>query len=245
MFFVKKEREPPILTTQKTKRMSERSSIFDMIGPVMIGPSSSHTAGVVRIGRVARKLLGEPSVMAAITFYNSFAKTYEGHGSDRAIIAGLLDMHTDDERIREAFTHAEKANFEYSFKAIHHAAHHHPNTIRIELQGASRKVNVLGVSRGGGLISIKEVDGFSSDISAQHKIILIKAKDKVGSISFITNVVSQEDCNIGTMTVNRHGKNDMAQLVMEIDSPLRDLTVEYLKSLSWIKEVVYLPDIDL
>ncbi|MFK7973069.1 MAG: L-serine ammonia-lyase, iron-sulfur-dependent subunit beta [Bacteroidia bacterium] len=225
--------------------MSERSSIFDMIGPVMIGPSSSHTAGVVRIGRVARKLLGESSRKAKIIFYNSFAKTYEGHGSDRAIVAGLLDMHTDDERIREAFDHAEKAKFEYSFKAIHHAAHHHPNSIRIELFGDTRKVEVLGVSRGGGLISIKEVDGFSSDISAQHKIILIKAKDQIGSISFLANVVSKEDCNIGTMTVNRHGKNDMAQIIMEIDSPLRELTVEYMKSLAGVKEVLYLPDIDL
>lgn len=225
--------------------MSERSSIFDMIGPVMIGPSSSHTAGVVRIGRVARKLLGEPSASAVITFYNSFARTYEGHGSDRAIVAGLLDMHTDDERIRKALEVAKKVGFEWSFKAIHHAAHLHPNTIRVELKGKNRTVNVLGVSRGGGLISIKEIDGFPANISAQHKIILIKAQDKIGSLTFITNVVAQEDCNIGTMTVNRHGKNDMAQIVMEIDSPLRELTVDYLKSLNWLKEVLYLPDIDL
>jgi L-serine dehydratase len=194
---------------------------------------------------VARKLLGEPSVSAEITFYNSFARTYEGHGSDRAIVAGLLDMHTDDERIREALKVAKKAGFSWNFKAIHHAAHHHPNTVRIALQGATRSVRVLGVSRGGGLISIKEVDGFPTDISAQHKIILIKAKDKIGSLTFITNVVAQEDCNIGTMTVNRQGKNDLAQMVMEIDSPLRDLTVDYLKSLNWVKEVLYLPDIDL
>ena len=211
----------------------------------MIGPSSSHTAGVVRIGRVAKKLLGEKSQKATITFFNSFAKTYEGHGSDRAIVAGLMDMHTDDERIREAFDHAKKEGFEYAFKAIHHAAHHHPNTIKIDLEGATRKVSILGVSRGGGLISIKEVDGFASDISAQHKIILIKTIDRIGTITFITNVVSQEDSNIGTMTVNRHGKNDMAQIIMEIDSPMRDLTVQYLKSLTWVKEVIYLPDIDL
>ncbi|MEZ4688070.1 MAG: hypothetical protein R3B47_19030 [Bacteroidia bacterium] len=93
---------------------------------------------------------------------------------------------------------------------------------------------MMGVSRGGGLISIKEVDGFPTDISAQHKIVLIKAQDKIGSLTFITNVVAQEDCNIGTMTVNRHGKKGLAQIVMEIDSPLRDLTVDCLKSLNWV-----------
>lgn len=225
--------------------MSERSSIFDMIGPIMIGPSSSHTAGVVRIGRVTRKLLGESPVSAEIIFFNSFARTYEGHGSDRAIIAGLLDMHTDDERIRESFSHAEKANFTYTIKAVGSAAHRHPNTVKVVLKGETRTVEVIGVSRGGGLIRIVEIDGFSCHLSAQHKVVLIKAKDQVGSISFITNVVSNDNSNIGTMTVSRLSKEGLAQLVLEIDSPLQEITVLYLQSLAWVGEVTYLPDIDM
>src|SRR5690606_15488750 len=114
--------------------MAEKSSVFDMIGPVMIGPSSSHTAGVVRIGRVARRLLGGMPERADIIFYNSFARTYEGHGSDRAIIAGLLDFKTDDKRIKEALTLAPQEGLQYTFKSVGNASTLHPNTIRLTLQ---------------------------------------------------------------------------------------------------------------
>ena len=102
--------------------MAEGSSVFDMIGPVMIGPSSSHTAGVVRIARTARKLFGRQPEETVITFYNSFASTYEGHGSDRAVVAGLRDFKTDDKRIREAFDHAAKMDLKYSFRAVGNAS---------------------------------------------------------------------------------------------------------------------------
>src|SRR5690606_15067353 len=104
------------------QNMAEKSSVFDMIGPVMIGPSSSHTAGVVRIGRVARRLLGTRPEQADITFYNSFARTYEGHGSDRAIIAGLLDYKTDDKRIKDALEIAPRESLSYSFKSVGNAS---------------------------------------------------------------------------------------------------------------------------
>ncbi|MFN3316365.1 MAG: serine dehydratase beta chain, partial [Raineya sp.] len=113
--------------------MSERSSIFDMIGPIMIGPSSSHTAGVVRIGLVAHKVLGQIPQKATITFYNSFAQTYEGHGSDRAIIAGLLGFATDDTRIKNSFEHAKEKELDYTFKAVGNASLYHPNTVKLEL----------------------------------------------------------------------------------------------------------------
>lgn len=220
--------------------MAERSSIFDMIGPIMIGPSSSHTAGVAKIGRVARHVLGEKPVSARIIFYNSFSRTYEGHGSDRAIIGGLLDMPPEDERIKTAFEHAEKQKMEYAFKAVHNASALHPNSIRLELKGKDKEVNVLGVSRGGGLISIVEIDGFGCDFSAHAHTLIITAKDIHGSIAFISNVVAHEDCNIATMTVNRSGKNDRAKLVMELDSDIRKLTIEYLRSLNWVEEIIYL-----
>lgn len=210
----------------------------------MIGPSSSHTAGVVRIGRVARRLLGGKPEGADIVFYNSFARTYEGHGSDRAIIAGLLDFKTDDKRIKDALEIATTEGLRYNFKSIGNASTLHPNTIRLMLRAGERTVEVLGESKGGGLINIAEVDGFKADFSASLHTLVIRAKDVKGSIAFISDVLAHDDCNIATMSVSRKGKNDLACLVIEMDSGLRSLTLEYLRSLSWIHQVIYIPDID-
>ena len=215
-----------------------------MIGPVMIGPSSSHTAGVVRIGRVARRLLGATPEQADIVFYNSFARTYEGHGSDRAIIAGLLDFRTDDKRIKEALEIAPTQGLNYSFKSIGNASALHPNTIRLVLKKGERKVEVLGESKGGGLINIAEVDGFKADFSASLHTLVITARDVKGSVAFISDVLAHDDCNIATMSVSRKGKNDLAWLVIEMDSGLKPITLEYLRSLSWIVGLIYIPDID-
>ena len=221
-----------------------KSSVFDMIGPVMIGPSSSHTAGVVRIARAAIRVLGGQPEKAEIIFYNSFARTYEGHGSDRAIIAGLLDFKTDDTRIKNSFDFATKANLDYTFRSIGNASTLHPNSIRLVLVKGEKKVEILGESLGGGVINIAEVDGFRADFSASLHTVIITAEDKEGSIAFIANVLAHEDCNIATMSVSRRGKKDLACQVLEMDSGIRPLTLEYLKSLSWIKQVVYIPEIN-
>lgn len=224
--------------------MSERSSIFDMIGPVMIGPSSSHTAGVVRIGNMARNFLGSTPKAAEIIFYNSFARTFEGHGSDRAVLAGLLGMAPDDERIRNAAEEAEKAGLSYKFRSVGNASTLHPNSIRLLLEADGKSVEVLGESLGGGLINIKEVDDFTANVSGHLYTLMVKAEDRKGTIAFIAEVISHDDCNIATMTVSRKGKNDLACHFIEIDSPMADLTVQYLKSLSWIHQLVYLrPDL--
>jgi len=224
--------------------MAEKSSVFDMIGPVMIGPSSSHTAGVVRIARVGYKLLGGIPEEADIVFYNSFASTYEGHGSDRAIIAGLLDFKTDDKRIKESLDLAKAAGLQYKFKSIGNASTLHPNTIRLTLKKGERKIELLGESRGGGMINIAEVDGFKADFSANLHTLIITAEDKKGSIAFIADVLAHDDCNIATMSVSRKGKNDVACQVIEMDSGIKPVTLAYLQSLSWIKGIIYIPDID-
>jgi L-serine dehydratase len=216
-----------------------------MIGPVMIGPSSSHTAGVVRIARVAIRILGSQPEEAVVTFYNSFARTYEGHGSDRAIVAGLLDFKTDDIRIRDAFRHAEEQGLTYSFRSVGNASTMHPNTIRLQLRAGDRQVDVVGQSRGGGVIGIVEVDGFSSDFSATLHTIIIDADDTKGSIAFISSVIAHDDCNIATMYVSRKGKNDLARQFIEMDSGLKPITLEYLRHLSWVKQVIYIPNITL
>ena len=224
--------------------MAEKSSIFDMIGPVMIGPSSSHTAGVVRIARVAIRILEAAPRQAEITFYNSFARTYEGHGSDRAVIAGLLDFKTDDSRIKEAFTYAREAGLAYTFKSVGNASALHPNSIKIKLESAERSVEVIGQSRGGGVIRIVEVDGFPSDFSANLHTLMVEADDVKGSIAFIANVIAHDNCNIATMTVSRQGKNQIARQFIEMDSALKPLTLEYIRQLSWIKHITYIPNIE-
>lgn len=225
--------------------MAERSSVFDMIGPVMIGPSSSHTAGVVRIARAAIRILGAPPEQAVITFYNSFARTYEGHGSDRAIVAGLLDFKTDDKRIKDAFSHAAERGLNYTFKSIGNASTMHPNTIKLNLKAEGREVEVVGQSRGGGVISIVEVDGFTASFSAMLHTLIIDAGDVKGSIAFIASVLAHDECNIATMNVSRKGRNEQARQFIEMDSGIKPITLEYLRQLRWVKHVVYIPNIDL
>ncbi|HEY5690374.1 MAG TPA: L-serine ammonia-lyase, iron-sulfur-dependent subunit beta [Cyclobacteriaceae bacterium] len=223
--------------------MPEKSSIFDMIGPIMIGPSSSHTAGVVRIARAGVALLGGIPEEAEITFYNSFARTYEGHGSDRAIIAGLLDFKTDDKRIKEALDLAKVQGLTYHFRSVGNASTFHPNSIKLELKRGDRKVELLGESKGGGIINIAEVNGFKADFTTSNHTIIIYADDVKGSVAFIASVLANDSCNIATMSVSRKGKNDLACLVIEIDSGIKDVTFKYLNSLNWVKEVISIPEI--
>ena len=225
--------------------MPEKSSIFDMIGPIMIGPSSSHTAGVLRISKIAVKILGAIPDNAEITFYNSFARTYEGPGSDRAILAGLMDFDTDDKRIREAIEIANQTGLKYHFKSVGNASTLHPNSIRLVISKGERTVEVLGESKGGGVINIAEVNGFKADFSASLRTLIIFADDIKGSIAFIANVLAHDDCNIATMSVSRKGKNDLACQVIEMDSSMKPVTFEYLKSLNWVKEVINIPAIVL
>lgn len=224
--------------------MAEQSSVFDMIGPVMIGPSSSHTAGVVRIGRVARKVLGDTPRQAEITFYNSFARTYEGHGSDRAIIAGLLDFKTDDARIKTAFEEAEKESFDFNFRSVGNASTMHPNTVKVVVAGGDKEVEVIGESRGGGVIKITGINGFNVGFNANLTTMILMADDRKGAIAFIATVLANDECNIASMSVNRKGKHDLACHVIEIDSKPPTVTINYLKHLDWIREVTFIPDID-
>lgn len=224
--------------------MAESSGIFDMIGPVMIGPSSSHTAGVVRIGRVVFKILGGVPENAEIIFYNSFARTYEGHGSNRAILAGLMDFKTDDKRIKTALDLTKDAGLTYKFRSIGSASTFHPNSVRIKAERNGKKIEILGESRGGGVIRIKEVNGFDSNFTANMHTLIIEADDVKGSIAFFTEVLSQDECNIATMTVSRKAKNDLACLILEMDSGIDEITLKYLKKRRWVHKVIYIPDID-
>jgi L-serine dehydratase len=198
---------------------------------------------LVRIALSAIKVLGGIPESADITFYNSFARTYEGHGSDRAILAGLMGFQTDDKRIKESLEIAKQQGLSYHFKSVGNASTMHPNSIRLVLKKGEREVEVLGESKGGGIINIAEVNGFKADFSANLHTLIVFADDVKGSIAFVANVLAHDDCNIATMSVSRKGKNDLACQVIEMDSGIKPVTFEYLKSLSWIKEVIYIPKI--
>jgi len=224
--------------------MVNKSSVFDMIGPIMIGPSSSHTAGVVKIASAGIQILGSMPEEASITFYNSFARTYEGHGSDRAILGGLMGFQTDDIRIKDALALAQEMGLNYQFKSIANSSIHHPNTIKLKIRKGSKSVEIIGESLGGGVINIAEVDGFTANFSAKNHTLIIKADDISGAIAFISSVIAQEKTNIATMSVSRKGKNDLACHVIEMDSSIREITHQYLSSLPWVKELIYIPGIE-
>ena len=214
-----------------------------MIGPVMIGPSSSHTAGVVKIGLVAHRLLGGQPDEVEITFYNSFARTYEGHGSDRAILAGLMGMATDDARIKDALNLAKQANMAFQFRSVGNASTMHPNTVKVSMKQGDLSRNLVGESRGGGVIRIRELNGFDANFSCVLHTMIIEADDKKGSIAFITDVLSQDDCNIATMTVSRKARNDLACLILEMDSGPKQISIDYINHLNWVRRTWYIPQI--
>lgn len=194
--------------------------IFDIIGPIMIGPSSSHTAGAVRIGKYTYSILGERPVRAKIGFSGSFAKTYRGHGTDKAIIAGLLGMDTDDNRICNSLEIAVEEGFHFTFELLELDGVH-PNTVDIELEGASgRKVNVRGSSVGGGNILINKVDGADVMISGKSATLIITHMDLPGMVAKVSNILGNNGININSFSLSREEKGGTAIMTIEIDGKM-------------------------
>ena len=212
--------------------------IFDIIGPIMIGPSSSHTAGAVKLGNVARTLLGSAPVKASITLYGSFAKTGKGHGTDKAILAGICGYSMDDPGIRTIF---DECPIEYEFKYSENKEFH-PNTAEIELTDGKMSVEVRGASIGGGRIEIQEVDKMAVSFSGDFNTLIIFHYDRKGIIGKITTWLSDNGINIAFMRVFRLDKDDRAVSVIETDQKVRDykilesfqegLRVEYYENIS-------------
>ena len=162
-------------------------NVFDIIGPVMIGPSSSHTAGAARLGQIARKILGAPAVRAEITLCGSFAQTYRGHGTDKALIAGILGMRPDDERIRTSLELADRCGLHYEFKTASLPGAH-PNPARIALTDAQGHTSVIqGASVGGGNILVSEINGMRVAVTSQYNTLIVLHHDVPGVIAAITN----------------------------------------------------------
>jgi L-serine dehydratase len=217
-------------------------SAFDIIGPVMIGPSSSHTAGAARIGRVARTLFEKQPTKAVISLYGSFAKTYKGHGTDLALVAGIMDFDTFDERIPEALEIAEQSGLEVEF-ITEDAVTEHPNTVKINLfDDAGKELEIVGISIGGGTIEIIEINSFKLKLSGAHPAILVVHHDRFGLISAVTSVLSKYQINIGHMEVSRKEKGDVAVMVIEMDHKLEDGVFAELSSLEGVDQVIRLVD---
>ena len=192
-------------------------NVFDMIGPVMIGPSSSHTAGAVRIGFIAAALLGEAPVQADILLHGSFAKTYKGHGTDKALIAGILGMQPDDARIRFSPQLAKESGLVINLTPgnIENA---HPNTARITLRGASGKqISVQGASVGGGYINITQVNGMAVEITGQHVTFIVLHRDAPGTIARVTELLAQQGTNICNFHLSREERGGVAVMTIEVD----------------------------
>ena len=185
-------------------------NVFDIIGPVMIGPSSSHTAGAVRLGRVAWKILGEDVVQADIQLAGSFAQTYRGHGTDKALIAGIMGMHSDDERIRRSLELARERGLAFSFRE-EDIPGAHPNTALISLVGEhGARAVVQGASVGGGNILITQINGMAVSFTGQYNTLLVLHHDQPGVIAAVTNFIASSDLNIGNFRLSRPRKGGEA-----------------------------------
>ena len=215
--------------------------LFDIIGPVMIGPSSSHTAGAARLGRMVRRLAGQEITDAALYLHGSFAATYRGHGTDKALIAGLLDLPPWDERLRGAFAMAEKAGLTYRFIPADLGENAHPNTVRFEVvcRDGTRHT-VTGASVGGGQVEITEIDALSVRFTGERPIIVCRHHDHPGVIAAIAGLLYEAEINIGNMQVDRSRETHLAQMYLEIDSVPPPGLEEKIRALPGIERVMIL-----
>lgn len=206
----------------------------------MIGPSSSHTAGAARIGRFARQLFGAAPAEAEITFYGSFAATYEGHGTDIAIVGGLLDWQTDDPRIPNSLRIAEEQGVAVTFREGR-GAFSHPNTAKLMLRGqiggSLRELAVTGTSIGGGNIEVTEIDGFSVKLTGIYPTLVIRHKDWTGVVASVTDVMRRSRTNIAFMSVDRKGRSGDALTVLELDSPITEALIAEIGQIETVSAV--------
>ncbi|WP_164669042.1 L-serine ammonia-lyase, iron-sulfur-dependent subunit beta [Virgibacillus doumboii] len=212
------------------------NSVFDIIGPVMIGPSSSHTAGAARIGKAARNLFGKEPKWARIHLYESFAKTYKGHGTDFAIVGGLLGYETDDPRMSKALETANEKYIDVEF-IEESAGTDHPNTARLIIGKDTDQIELVGISVGGGKIEITELNGFELRLSGNHPAILIMHNDRFGAIASVTEILAKYEINIGHMEVNRKDVGKEALMVIEVDQNVEDDILKELENAAHIIQI--------
>lgn len=210
-------------------------SLLDIIGPVMVGPSSSHTAGACRLGLLARGLVGGTPERARIELHGSFARTGEGHGTDKAIVAGLMGFRPDDDRIRDALGIAERDGLDYRFEKTTLDEEAHPNTVRITLERGDRSAVMTGSSLGAGRVLVTQIDGYPVEVSGNYNTIVLIAEDIRGSIATIATLLADDGLNIATLRVSRQRRGGDAFMVIELDDQPGEQTRDRIRALPWVR----------
>jgi L-serine dehydratase len=210
-------------------------SLLDIIGPVMVGPSSSHTAGACRLGLLARGLVGGTPERATVELHGSFARTGEGHGTDKAIVAGLMAFRPDDDRIRNALEIAEREGLHYKFEKTTIDEEAHPNTVRITLERGDRSAVMVGSSLGAGRVLVKEIDGFPVEVSGNYHTIVLVAEDVKGSVARIATLLSDDGLNIATLRLTRKRRGGDAFMVIELDECPDEQVRDHIRALPWVR----------
>lgn len=214
-------------------------NIFDIVGPIMVGPSSSHTAGAVRIGYVARKLLSEQVAEAQINLYGSFLATGKGHGTGVALIAGLLGMQPDDSRIPNSAQIAKEKEIKITFGEAQ-LKEGHPNSVQLILTGKNgRQLEVVGESLGGGRINIAQIDGLSANFSGEYPTLIVHNQDQPGHVAEVTSMLSHKSVNIATMQLYRASRGGEAVMVIECDQEIPQESVKWVSHLEGVGKVTY------
>lgn len=216
------------------------STIFDILGPKMVGPSSSHTAGACRLGWVVHGLLDGPPDEVEIVLHGSFAMTGEGHGTRKAILGGLLGFLPDDERIRRSEARAEEAGMEYEFRNADLGEDVHPNTARFEARRGEEGIEVLGSSVGGGQIRVWQIDDFDVDLAGSLPTLVVDADDVPGTVAEITGMLAERGVNLATVRVDRTARGERALITIEADEPVPRELVDEIAAEPWAHWVRYL-----
>lgn len=220
-------------------------SIFDVIGPIMVGPSSSHTAGAVRLGRMGRAILGRQPEHVLIELHGSFAQTGQGHGTDKAIIAGLLAMAPADERLPFSFAHAQGAGLRFEFGTIDLGDDVHPNTVRMTLTAGDETVRVTGASLGGGQMEINQIEDYAVRFTGDYETLLIMAEDRPGTVNTITGWLLQHGINVAFLRVERQKRGGDAIMIVETDeAPPTDALIRDLDGIDWVRWVRHVEKIE-
>jgi L-serine dehydratase len=210
-------------------------SLLDIIGPVMVGPSSSHTAGACRLGLLARGLVGGTPERARIELHGSFARTGEGHGTDKAIVGGLMGYRPDDERLRTALETAEGEGLDYRFEKTTLDDEAHPNTVRISVERGGRRSVMVGSSLGAGRVLVTEIDGYPVEVTGSYHTIVLVAEDVRGSVARIATVLADDGVNIATLRLTRKQRGGDAFMVIEVDEAPDERTRDDIRALPWVK----------
>lgn len=214
-------------------------SVFDVLGPNMIGPSSSHTAGAAVIAFLAQKMINGPLRKVTFTLYGSFAKTYEGHGTDRALLGGIMGFSTDDMRIRDSYQIAHNRNLEFSFIPDEEESDVHPNTVDILMENLSgQKMKIRGESLGGGKVRIVRINDVLVDFSGEYSAVIVMQQDKPGVVAHITKCLSERGVNIAFMRLFREKKGHTAYTIVESDGHLPEDIDQKLRENNHVHDVM-------